>query len=250
MDFPGDKLRQEISHPGDKWPSFPRTSSGLKINVFSLGALLRVLLEISLTTEVKQTSQPPSYALFDISGNWYMRGLHWAALRGPLPEQRGPCSAGAAGTWLPRERHSKVAQLLRKRSPSQRPFPGNTGLQCEKVPRLFLTACLGGVSRLTSVPCWTAVTRTTRMWTVHRWSIHLKCGHEWYDTYRGCKIRWLFNATVHQFTSLWIKFQISPDNNSHTKSSIHPGLVSTLWGKSRYSLIATACCPEGKYVSQ
>lgn len=28
------------------------------------------------------------------------------------------------------------------------------------------------------------------------------------------------------------------------------GLASTLWGKSRYSLIATACCPEGKYVTQ
>lgn len=61
-------------------------------------------------------------------------------------ERGGPCS-GTAESQFPREQHSKVVQLLRKRSPSQRPFPGNTGLQCEKVPRLFLTAGLWGIAQ-------------------------------------------------------------------------------------------------------
>lgn len=47
---------------------------GKKKNFFQLFAHLGVLPEIFLTTKVKQTSQPPSYVLFDISGNWYMRG--------------------------------------------------------------------------------------------------------------------------------------------------------------------------------
>lgn len=90
IEFPGRWIAIEISHPDDKWPSFPRTSSGFKINVFSLRALLRVLLEISLTTEVKQTSQPPSYVLFDISGNWYMRGSIEQLCMGPCQSRGAP----------------------------------------------------------------------------------------------------------------------------------------------------------------
>ncbi len=61
-----------------------------QINFFSLFAHLGVLPEIFLTTKVKQTSQPPSYPLFDISGNWYMRGSIEQLCLSPQQPARAP----------------------------------------------------------------------------------------------------------------------------------------------------------------
>lgn len=92
-------------------------------------------------------------------------------------ERGGPCS-GTAGTQVPQLR-SKVVQLVQEMTsppnptPSQRLFPGNTGLQCEKVQQLFVTAALRGNpnrNRNDSALDW----RTSTPRTVHGPSVLLQ----------------------------------------------------------------------------
>lgn len=179
IEFPGRWIAIEISHPDDKWPSFPRTSSGFKINVFSLRALLRVLLEISLTTEVKQTSPLTCCLIFQVIDTWEapLSSSAWAPARveGPLFSWscRNLASSGAA---------QQSGAVVEETIPLSKAFPWEYWVTVwESSTVVFDSASRG---RLPPHLCakWTAVTRTTRMWTVRCCSIHLKCEYEWYDT--------------------------------------------------------------------
>lgn len=144
---------------------------------------------------------------------------HWAACTGPRV-------TGGAGTRLPPQRHSKVVQLSRKQHlPPKVLSLGILGYSVRKFwrhisgPHLWAVWTTGATEVCCNYELQEAIRRP------------LKCNH------------------IHCITSIWGKFHISPVNNSHTKRSIHLGLVSTLWARSRYIWIATASTALKEHVS-